>query len=149
MSIEKDGRIKSILDELHKNWYLKNKDGGCTARAKLLYVVLKSLGYDAKILRYYVKGGNPEKQEYKGDLYLGGNAFPTHVVVESGGYILDANMGKIMKKIDYERKLADTSGYDIEFQHYQRYERNLTLCKECKEYIHKYNLEKTAKLLKF
>ena len=111
--------------------------GGCTTQAQLLYLLLKHIGYDPKVIRYFIKGEeNKNANDRKQLTLLNGQKFPSHVVVLLDNYILDTTAPGIETKREYEEKITSKS-------------KDVIICKKydikidydlCRYYVTEFNL---------
>ncbi len=146
---DKKKKIETIeetyLNELYQKAYKKSDPGlGCTTRSQLLYLVLKKEGYGPKIIKYTVKGNSNKNFEDKKKLkHKSGHAFPSHVVVELDGYILDTNLPKAYLREQWEKDVISYDGEEkIICLEEGKIDYNL-----CKQYAEQLGLTQTLKTL--
>ena len=136
--------IQELFLELYEKAYKNNKKSGCTTRAQLLSLALKRLEYKPKIIRYFVKDEkDKDSNKRKKLVLLNRQRFPSHVVVQLGNKILDANLDRIIKKQEYDKELYKKTGHKIEYFLYEGVDIEL-----CKQYVEKFNLHKFSILFK-
>lgn len=104
MNFEK--KLKFWLSELHKSYLKGSKNLGCSARAEILYYLVKNSVCNPKIVRYKKPNGKIN--------HISSGELPSHVVVILEGLIYDANLESlkgILKQI-YEKDIIDTFDFE-------------------------------------
>ena len=132
-------KIESLLKELYYKAYQKsNPHLGCLTRAQLLFLRLKEDGYHPKIMKYTVEGNDKKNFEGKEKIsHISGHEFPSHIVVLLEGYILDANITRVLPEEEYEKKIISYKPKEKLIFIEETSKIDMELCKQC---ANKFNL---------